>query len=332
MDILLQLCQTPAHNSAQLQQELSEKVLEVARKHHLDLSQPEKLSVGIHNPLSEACLKGNLAIVKLFLDHGASLNFLDSEGRSPLFLAISGYFNTHESIAQLLKWGANVNLHKHGRCPLLTSFYSMKHETTKLLIKHGANINNVILPTFCFVEAVFALNSNLVMMASGVRFHLENFSDLVSLAVDIITAGLSPRMFYLSGRRFLLGGFTAKELSQLWSFQHLCLILGFKIERTSLQDAINELHNSLATEQNSKRKAVLKDRLDKLCWTQVFLSEPLPLTYLARIAIRGHLVQPHVNKGRHINENIDMLPLPAMCKGFLNLQRCTIQGIADYMY
>lgn len=182
------------------------------------------------------------------------------------------------------------------------------------------------------MEAVFALNSNLVMMASGVRFHLENFSDLVMLAVDIITAGLSPRMFYLSGRRFLLGGFTAKELSQLWSFQHLCLILGFKIDRSSLQEAINELHNSLAIEQNAKQISALKDRLDKLCWTQVFLSEPLPLTYLARIAIRGHLVQSNVNKGRHINDNIDLLPMPAICKGFLNLQCCTIQGIADYMY
>lgn len=65
---------------------------------------------------------------QLFLDHGASLNFLDSEGRSPLYLAISGYCNTHDSISQLLRWGADVNLHKHGRCPLLTSFYSMKHE------------------------------------------------------------------------------------------------------------------------------------------------------------------------------------------------------------
>uniref|UniRef100_A0A0B6YD43 SOCS box domain-containing protein n=2 Tax=Arion vulgaris TaxID=1028688 RepID=A0A0B6YD43_9EUPU len=208
----------------------------------------------------------------------------------------------------------------------------MKHETTKLLIKHGADVNNVILPSFCFVEAVFAVNSNLVMMASGVRFHLENFTDLVSLAMDIILAGLTPRMFYLSGKRFILGGFAAEELCELWSFQHLCLILGFKIDRGSLQDAINELNKFLTAEQDEKQISILKDRLDKLCWTRVFLLTPLPLTYLARIAIRGHLVQPAVSRGRHVNDSIALLPLPTVCKNFLNLQQCTIRGIADYMH
>lgn len=205
-------------------------------------------------------------------------------------------------------------------------------QTTKLLIRRGADVNNVILPSFCFVEAVFALNSNLVMMASGVRFHLENFFDLVSLATDIVLAGLTPRTFYLSGRRFLLGGFTAAELSRLWSFQHFCIILGFKIDRDSLQEAISELSKSLAPGQDSKQNAAIKDRIDNLCWTRAFLSVPLPLTYLARITIRGHLVQPNVSRGRHVNDSISLLPLPTIYKDFLNLHRCTIRGIAEYMY
>ena len=95
-------------------------------------------------------------------------------------------------------------------------------------------MNSVMLPCFCFVESVFSLHSNLVMMASGHRLQLTSFLELVALSTEIVLAGLHPRTFYLSAKRVMFEHFTRAELHALWRFQHLCLVLNFRVEGRSL--------------------------------------------------------------------------------------------------
>ncbi|XP_059165686.1 uncharacterized protein LOC131948169 [Physella acuta] len=327
MEALLSLCQTRLHaTDARQHSLLAQKALKIIKENELDLKNEKLFSRCSPHPVFEACRVGNLELVKLFVDKGASLNILDDEGKTPLFVAISSHFNSYENILQLLLLGADVNLHRHGRHPLLSSFCSMNSKTTKLLIQHGADVNNVVLTFFCFVESLFALNSGMVMMTSGIRVHMDDFQELLSLGSEIILAGLTPRTFYLSGKRFLGDFLTPTELDSLWSFHQLCLFLGFKVDHLCLTQAINELINSLKNEPDVQNAKAIRIKLDKLQWTKDFLQQPLPLTFIVRISIRGHLVSPHVSRGRHINENISKLPLPSLAKDFLTLKACSIQN------
>ncbi|CAL1532045.1 unnamed protein product, partial [Lymnaea stagnalis] len=325
MEALLELSQARLHPSNVKEHKLlAEKAAQLIDDHGWNISEKVSLhmSFSSKNPLFEACRTGKIELVKVFIDRGVSLNVIDHEGNTPLFVALSSHLNSRENILKLISWGANVNLHRHGRYPLLCAFYAMDNETTKLLIRHGADVNNVILTLFCFVESLFAFNTGMVMMAAGVKFHMHNFKELLSLGSEIILAGLLPRTFYLSGKRFLLDGITPEDMADLWNFQYLCLILGFRVESYCLQDAIDMLMKSLGTETDQLKSKLIRERLEKLGWTREFLSQPLPLTYQVRIAVRRHLVAPEVSRGQHINKNIDKLPVPTLARDFLSLKLC----------
>ena len=64
----------------------------------------------------------------MFVDSGANLNFVDSDGRSPLYAAIVGRNCSLQDIKQILHWGADVNLHHDGKLPLFASLYCMGTE------------------------------------------------------------------------------------------------------------------------------------------------------------------------------------------------------------
>ena len=285
---------------------------------------------------------------------------------------------------------------------------------SQLLISEGADVNNVILTCFCFIESVFALNSTLVMVMSGFQLQHDDLPAMVSLAQDIVLAGLLPKTFYLtSGRRHVVRGASQRyhleeeslmtaELAMLWRLQHLCLSLGFKVDLPCLEGSIAEVRQQLELEEasvptdkvliaradesvagvsnfprtfhkfdmffeshageqlesstaqynltevntvddksahesgasaeetdgssnsdskeESQRVVVLKNKLSQLLWIQHFQASPMPLTYLARISLRAHLSQPAISRGKHIENAIDVLPMPTMFKDFLALK------------
>ncbi|RUS70143.1 hypothetical protein EGW08_022096, partial [Elysia chlorotica] len=336
----LSLCQTTVRGDEEKTQNRKDAVASKARKItddlQLNLRGSSHLIVDGRNPLVEACRAGNLNIVEMFVNGGASLNFVDPDGRSPLYAAIVGRNCSFRDIRQLLWWGADVNLHRDGKLPLFASLYCMGTEVSRLLIAEGADVNNVVLTCFCFIESVFALNTTLVMVMSG--FQLQQFEDLpamVSLAMDIVLAGLLPKTFYLSSGKRLPGrstdgqryrmqeeGLVSAELAMLWRLQHLCLCLGFRVDRPCVTGAIAELKEQLALEdsvQDSHRLEILQNKLSQLLWIQRFQASPMPLTFLARMSIRAFLSQPSINRGKHIDRVISVLPIPKIFRDFLAL-------------
>ena len=77
----------------------------------------------------------------MFVNSGANLNFVDPDGRSPLYAAIVGRNCSLQDIRQLVRWGADVNLHRDGKLPLFASLYCMGTEV-------GLNLCHVVKDSF----------------------------------------------------------------------------------------------------------------------------------------------------------------------------------------
>ena len=124
--------------------------LSCACKHgHIDVAQ-HLLSVGATLPpslLLELCEKGSLDVLKLLVEHGASVNaILDASGRSPLHIAC--YYSRLDVVTWLLESGADVaTLDKGGKDALaLTNkhcSYDNVNEAAILqaLLQRGAGLN-----------------------------------------------------------------------------------------------------------------------------------------------------------------------------------------------
>ena len=65
---------------------------------------------------------------QVFINRGATLNILDSHGRSPLVLAIASRNNGKKVISSLLQLGAKIDFSSDDKSPLLASFYNLKRE------------------------------------------------------------------------------------------------------------------------------------------------------------------------------------------------------------
>lgn len=91
--------------------------------------------------LSEACLRGNLELVRLLIKRGANVNWLDQVGTTPLDWAANNSFVS--VVVELLKAGADPNIHSPeiNNTPLMTASKRGSMPIVKLLIATGANVN-----------------------------------------------------------------------------------------------------------------------------------------------------------------------------------------------
>ncbi|KAK9087633.1 hypothetical protein Syun_030027 [Stephania yunnanensis] len=84
---------------------------------------------------------GNVEAIKALHREGASLEWIDADGKTPLILACMNPH--HYDVAKtLIELGANVNAYRPGRhagCPLHHSAKRGLDQTVKLLLTHGAN-------------------------------------------------------------------------------------------------------------------------------------------------------------------------------------------------
>lgn len=100
--------------------------------HHMD----NKLTV-----LSLACTKGHLAVVRLLLEHNASVDFEDSQKRTALEQAAS--HRHFHLIPILLKYHADINhKNKNGDTPLIMAALSGHWDVVLVLLKYGAKVDN----------------------------------------------------------------------------------------------------------------------------------------------------------------------------------------------
>ena len=332
LDKIRQICISSHLISQESKDNAASEIELISRLSNIHLGDHLRLFPGPFNPFFEAIKNGNTPVVKLFISKGADINEKDSSGRTPLMLAITSQNNDSRFISELIEMGAKIDQVSDGRTPLLAAFLNMKRETATLLIKLGADVNNTTLPCFCFVEAVFSLHSNLVMMASGHRLQLTSFFELVALSTEIVMAGLHPRNLYITANRCLFDGFSKAELHALWKFQYLCLCLDFKVDSNSLLCAIEEIKDNIENESDKLQVSWMRERLDKLMWMKKYQSTPQSLTNICRVAIRAHLVDlnRHSDSPTHLSEKIHTLDLPKSCINFL-LVKLDVRNITEYM-
>lgn len=101
---------------------------------HVSDSDRQMLREGKFNQSSE-----NIAMVKLLLDHNASVDEVTSGGNTALEAAI--YHGRIDTIRLLLQYGANPNLatSSWGRTPLMLAVYHCFDDIVELLLEHGAD-------------------------------------------------------------------------------------------------------------------------------------------------------------------------------------------------
>ena len=90
-------------------------------------------------PLHEACYLGSIKCVKILVEHGADVNFTDSEGWTPLHAAVCG---EHTScIKYLVENQADINVSDmQGISPLRIAVNVKNIELIDYLVKRGADV------------------------------------------------------------------------------------------------------------------------------------------------------------------------------------------------
>ncbi|XP_052076520.1 uncharacterized protein LOC127714493 isoform X3 [Mytilus californianus] len=87
-----------------------------------------------------ACQKGSTELIKILLDHGATVDIQDKGGLTPLHLTCLN--GQHDTASLLLKAGANVNrLDNLGMTPVYYACTGNYKNIVELLIQNKANIN-----------------------------------------------------------------------------------------------------------------------------------------------------------------------------------------------
>lgn len=89
-------------------------------------------------PLTAACQKGNLSLVKDLINAGASVDFKDRYS-TPLTTAC--FWGYNDVAKELIKAGSDVNLMDVCNTPLTTACFWEEYEIVKELIKSGAEVN-----------------------------------------------------------------------------------------------------------------------------------------------------------------------------------------------
>ncbi len=110
----------------------------------------------INDSLIMASQEGKTKIVKLLLDKGADVNYVNKYGRTSLLLASA--FGCTETVKLLIENGADINyVDKHGFNSLLVASWYDRTETVNFLFEKGANVDNVNLTKSnnnCLVNAL----------------------------------------------------------------------------------------------------------------------------------------------------------------------------------
>lgn len=108
----------------------------------IDVNQPGRIALGddtVMSPLQAAADSGHTKTITVLLDHGASINDVDVQGRTALYLAVSkGHLN---AALELLARGADPNFGPEGSSPLSVAVGNTQSDIVDSLLNHHANAN-----------------------------------------------------------------------------------------------------------------------------------------------------------------------------------------------
>ena len=92
--------------------------------------------------MAKAAENGHLEVVRLLLAAGAEVNRPDSDGRTPLWVAVAWYFNQKDLVQCLLDAHADTESALHS-APLIQAACLGSVEVMKLLLSAGADKEHV---------------------------------------------------------------------------------------------------------------------------------------------------------------------------------------------
>ena len=135
-----------------------------------------------------ACSKCNVDLVKLLIDNGANVNVKDKSGVTPLFVVISSYVNANkvELIKLLLENGADVNAtDDKGRTLLHLACDKDNLDLVKLFIKYGVDVNakdeSGVTPLFSQCQDVGDLEMIKLLVENGADVNVKDVSGYTPL-------------------------------------------------------------------------------------------------------------------------------------------------------
>lgn len=111
-----------------------------AVQQHIDLGVDvnERAGIGGIAPLLLAAIKGEVAIARLLMDHGADPNTKSDIGEAPLMRAAS--YHSYELVELLLDRGAKIDERDdNGRTALMSAIGEAQPRIVELLVKRGAS-------------------------------------------------------------------------------------------------------------------------------------------------------------------------------------------------
>ena len=99
----------------------------------------EAVNDDLRTPLMVACEYGRPNMTRLLVSRGAQVNKIDRLGRTAMILAILDGYNTIEILQILLDAGAEINIRDEDGRSALDYARDNNHEVEQFLISHGAN-------------------------------------------------------------------------------------------------------------------------------------------------------------------------------------------------
>jgi ankyrin repeat protein len=99
----------------------------------------EAVNDDLRTPLMVACEYGRPNMTRLLVSRGAQVNKIDKYGRTAMILAILDGYNTIEILQILLDAGAEINIRDEDGRSALDYARDNNHEVEQFLISHGAN-------------------------------------------------------------------------------------------------------------------------------------------------------------------------------------------------
>lgn len=84
-------------------------------------------------------MEGNIALARLLLAHGATVNLADEQGATPLHAAAAS--GNVELVTLLLDKGADIHATASGWTPLHTAAMKKQRGAAELLLARGADVN-----------------------------------------------------------------------------------------------------------------------------------------------------------------------------------------------
>ncbi|SPU38450.1 Ribulose-5-phosphate 4-epimerase and related epimerases and aldolases [Lysinibacillus capsici] len=160
---------------------------------NLDIDLKKKNKEG-QNTYTTAILSQNQAIVQLFIDKGLDLNKVDELGNNAVHIYLNYKKDNLTYLADLIEKGTSVNgINEQGQTPLYLAILNGDKKTVEELVKNNADINIVNSNNESAQDIAEKYNKSLVELFEQDRFYIKLDKQKNSFIVSGVSLGSSRR-------------------------------------------------------------------------------------------------------------------------------------------